>query len=80
VNAHEYVGRTIREVREACGKAQIELAAELGHKDSATLSRWETGKQMPSIPSFCAVCVLCGVEPSSTIGGIATWKALLEYR
>jgi transcriptional regulator with XRE-family HTH domain len=57
-NARESFGRRLREVRETTGKTGKELAEDLGW-DPAKVSRFETGKRLPSRTDLLALTAAC---------------------
>ena len=52
--------KTIRQLREARGWAQIDLAGRLG-VDRSTISRWENGLRLPPAPTHQRLAQLFGV-------------------
>jgi transcriptional regulator with XRE-family HTH domain len=44
------LARKLRQVRTMAGLSQSEIAKELGVKDRALISQYETGKRQPSLP------------------------------
>lgn len=59
--SYEDFGARIKEVREALGLTQQELANRLGYKDRSTISKWEKGAidKLPDIEKLIALCKLC---------------------
>lgn len=61
----ERVGERIKAAREALKWSQARLAQEMpGSLDSASISRWETGKVEPRADNLQALADVLGVDPS----------------
>lgn len=64
----EKIGRFIAENRKAKGLTQIEFAEKLGVSNKS-VSRWETGKNMPDVSLFLPLCELLGISVNELIVG-----------
>jgi len=61
-----FVGRRIREVREARGMTQADLAEALG-RTPTSISYWENGQRSPGLDDIVVLARVLGVEPSSLL-------------
>lgn len=64
----EKIGRFIAENRKAKGLTQIEFAEKLGVSNKS-VSRWETGKNMPDVSLFLPLCELLDISVNELIIG-----------
>ncbi|WP_448903860.1 helix-turn-helix domain-containing protein, partial [Eubacterium sp.] len=64
----EKIGKFIAENRKAKGLTQIEFAEKLGVSNKS-VSRWETGKNMPDVSLFLPLCELLGISVNKLIIG-----------
>ena len=64
----EEIGKFIAENRKAKGLTQIEFAEKLGVSNKS-VSRWETGKNMPDVSLFLPLCELLGISVNELIIG-----------
>lgn len=64
----EKIGKFIAENRKAKGLTQIEFAEKLGVSNKS-VSRWETGKNMPDVSLFLPLCELLGISVNELIIG-----------
>lgn len=55
----------LRELREAAGLTQPELARKAGAGEKASVSNWEQGRRVPSWTSIVALCNALGVHPNA---------------
>lgn len=62
------IGKFIAERRKDCGMTQSEMAEKLGVSNKS-VSRWETGKNMPDISLFIPLCDLLGITVNEFIIG-----------
>lgn len=45
---HPQIGAKIKELREKNGMEQLELATKMGYKSQSTISKWESGVNLPT--------------------------------
>lgn len=64
----EKIGRFIAENRKAKGFTQIEFAEKLG-VSKKSVSRWETGKNMPDVSLFLPICDVLDISVNELIIG-----------
>lgn len=64
----EKIGRFIAENRKAKGFTQIEFAEKLGVSNKS-VSRWETGKNMPDVSLFLPICDVLDISVNELIIG-----------
>lgn len=75
----EKLGKTVSELRAACGESQKELAALAGTSPD-TVSRWERGVTCPDIDGLKTLAVHFGVPASMLYCGIAQEKPKGPFR
>ena len=61
------LGANVRRRRERRGLSQAGLAAALG-RDRSTVSRWEAGERLPTVPALLALARALGCEPGALLG------------
>ena len=61
------LARKLRQVRTKAGLSQSEIAKELGVKDRALISQYETGKRQPSLPVLLRYARLGGVTMEALV-------------
>ena len=61
------LARKLRQVRTRAGLSQSEIAKELGVKDRALISQYETGKRQPSLPVLLKYARLGGVAMEALV-------------
>lgn len=64
----EKIGSFIAENRKAKGLTQIEFAEKLGVSNKS-VSRWETGKNMPDVSLFLSICDVLGISVNELLIG-----------
>lgn len=64
----EKIGCFIAENRKAKGLTQIEFAEKLGVSNKS-VSRWETGKNMPDVSLFLSICDVLGISVNELLIG-----------
>lgn len=64
----EKIGKFIAENRKARGLTQIEFAEKLGVSNKS-VSRWETGKNMPDVSLFLPLCEMLDISVNELIIG-----------
>ena len=64
----EKIGSFIAENRKAKGLTQIEFAEKLGVTNKS-VSRWETGKNMPDVSLFLSICDVLGISVNELLIG-----------
>lgn len=62
------IGKFIAELRKSNNMTQSELAEKLGVSNKS-VSRWETGKNMPDVSMFIPLCELLGISVNEFIIG-----------
>jgi XRE family transcriptional regulator, fatty acid utilization regulator len=60
-------GLRVREARLDKGLSQRGLASTLG-KDDSTVAHWETGKNLPDLETFVALCLVLGIRADALLG------------
>jgi len=55
------LGRKLRKIRDRARLSQTEIARELGVKDRALISQYETGRRQPPLPVLLKYAQLAGV-------------------
>ena len=65
---HPEVGRKIKELRELRGMEQIELAWALGYKSQSTISKWESGTNMPTGKKLIELARVLDVSTNEILG------------
>lgn len=62
------IGKFIAELRHEKGMKQSDMAEKLGVSNKS-VSRWETGKNMPDVSLFIPLCDLLGISVNELIAG-----------
>ena len=65
---HPEVGQRIKELRELRGMEQIELAWALGYKSQSTVSKWESGTNMPTGKKLIELARVLDVSTNEILG------------
>ena len=69
---HTEIGQRIKELRELRGMEQIELAWELGYKSQSTVSKWESGANLPTGKKLIDLAQVLDVSTDEVLGLEAT--------
>src|SRR5436305_10003308 len=70
VSVEQALSDRLRELRERAGLSQSQLAVKVG-RTQATVSLWESGKRMPTVPDLVVLARELGVEPGEFFGRAA---------
>lgn len=65
---HPEIGQRIKELRELRGMEQIELAWELGYKSQSTISKWESGVNLPTGKKLIELAQVLDVSTNEILG------------
>ena len=65
---HPEIGQRIKELRELRGMEQIELAWALGYKSQSTISKWESGVNLPTGKKLIALAQVLDVSTNEILG------------
>ena len=65
---HPEIGQKIKELRELRGMEQIELAWELGYKSQSTISKWESGTNLPTGKKLIELARVLDVSTNEILG------------
>lgn len=65
---HPEIGIRIRSFRERRGLEQLELAEKLGYKSQSTISKWESGTNLPTGKKLIALAKVLGVSTNEILG------------
>lgn len=65
---HVLIGQRIKELREKQGIEQIELAKKLGYKSQSTISKWESGVNLPTGKKLIALAKIFNTSTNDILG------------
>lgn len=65
---HPEIGQKIKELRELRGMEQIELAWALGYKSQSTISKWESGVNLPTGKKLIKLAQILGTSTNEILG------------
>lgn len=71
------IGKFIAECRKDCNMTQSQMAEKLGVSNKS-VSRWETGRNMPDVSLFIPLCELLGITVNELIIGERIMKNMEE--
>ncbi len=66
---HKEVGDRIKKLREAKGLEQSDLADMLGYKSQSTISKWESGTNLPTGKNMIKLAQIFGVTSDYILDG-----------
>lgn len=65
---HVEIGQRIRQLREERGIEQSDLADKLGYKSQSTISKWESGINLPTGKKLIALAKIFGTSTNDILG------------
>lgn len=65
---HPEIGLRIRNLREQRGLEQLEVAEKLGYKSQSTVSKWESGTNLPTGKKLVKLAKVLGVSTNEILG------------
>lgn len=65
---HPEIGLRIRSLREQRGLEQLEVAEKLGYKSQSTVSKWESGTNLPTGKKLVKLAKVLGVSTNEILG------------
>lgn len=69
MTTHKEVGDRIKRLREAKGLEQSDLADMLGYKSQSTISKWESGTNLPTGKNMIKLAQIFGVTSDYILDG-----------
>jgi transcriptional regulator, XRE family len=65
---HPEIGNRIRMLRERKGIDQLQLAEKLGYKSQSTISKWESGTNLPTGKKLIELAQILGTSTNEILG------------
>lgn len=65
---HPEIGKRIRTLRENQGLEQLELAKKLGYKSQSTISKWESGVNLPTGKKLISLAKILNTNTDVILG------------
>lgn len=75
---HPEIGQRIKELRELKGMEQIELAWKLGYKSQSTVSKWESGTNLPTGKKLIELAKILDVSTNEILGMVESEPTYTE--
>lgn len=69
MTTHFEVGQRIKKLRENKGLEQLDLASMLGYKSQSTISKWESGTNLPTGKNMIKLAQIFGVTSDYILDG-----------
>lgn len=76
MTTHFEVGQRIKKLRENKGLEQLDLASMLGYKSQSTISKWESGTNLPTGKNMIKLAQIFGVTSDYILDGESEEKEI----